>query len=57
MSELTLSSELLQISPEVQEALNSKKPIVEIESTIIYHLMPFQQNDQTEIEVEENIRK
>ena len=25
MSELTLSSELLQISPEVQEALNSKK--------------------------------
>ena len=44
MSELTLSSELLQISPEVQEALNSKKPIVALESTIISHGMPFPQN-------------
>lgn len=57
MSELTLSSELLQISPEVQEALNSKKPIVSLESTIISHGMPFPQNAQTAIEVEETIRK
>lgn len=57
MSELTLSSELLQISPEVQEALNSKKPIVALESTIISHGMPFPQNAQTAIEVEETIRK
>ena len=28
MSELTISSELLHISPEVQDAINSKKPIV-----------------------------
>lgn len=57
MSELTLSSELLQISPEVQDALKSKKPIVALESTIISHGMPFPQNAQTAIEVEETIRK
>lgn len=55
MSELTLSSELLQISPEVQDALKSKKPIVALESTIISHGMPFPQNAQTAIEVEETI--
>lgn len=30
MSELTLSSELLQISPEVQEALNSKNRLLRL---------------------------
>ncbi|HEA1469982.1 TPA: pseudouridine-5'-phosphate glycosidase, partial [Escherichia coli] len=57
MSELTISSELLQISPEVQDAINSKKPVVALESTIISHGMPFPQNAQTAIEVEETIRK
>lgn len=57
MSELTISSELLHISPEVQDAINSKKPIVALESTIISHGMPFPQNAQTAIEVEETIRK
>lgn len=57
MSEITISSELLQISPEVQDAINSKKPVVALESTIISHGMPFPQNAQTAIEVEETIRK
>ena len=56
MSELNLSSELLQVSPEVQEALKHNKPIVALESTIISHGMPFPQNAQTAIEVEQTIR-
>ncbi|HCJ5620100.1 TPA: pseudouridine-5'-phosphate glycosidase [Escherichia coli] len=57
MSKLKISPELLQISPEVQEALKNKKPVVALESTIISHGMPFPQNAQTAIEVEETIRK
>ena len=57
MSELTLSPELLQISAEVQDALKNKKQEVALESTIISHGMPFPQNAQTAIEVEETIRK
>ena len=57
MSELTLSPELLQISAEVQDALKNKKSVVALESTIISHGMPFPQNAQTAIEVEETIRK
>lgn len=56
MSELTLSPELLQISAEVQDALKIK-PVIALESTIISHGMPFPQNAQTAIEVEETIRK
>ncbi len=51
MSELKISPELLQISPEVQDALKNKKPVVALESTIISHGMPFPQNAQTAIEV------
>lgn len=57
MSELKIPPELLQISPEVQDALKNKKPVVALESTIISHGMPFPQNAQTAIEVEETIRK
>jgi pseudouridylate synthase len=39
MSELKISPELLQISPEVQDALKNKKPVVALESTIISHGM------------------
>ena len=53
MSELKISPELLQISPEVQDALKNKKPVVALESTIISHGMPFPQNARTAIEVEE----
>ncbi len=57
MSELTLSSALLEISAEVKDALENNKPVVALESTIISHGMPFPQNAETAIEVEETIRK
>ncbi|MEO3991063.1 pseudouridine-5'-phosphate glycosidase [Pseudocitrobacter cyperus] len=57
MSELKIAAHLLQVSPEVQQAINDKKPVVALESTIISHGMPFPQNAQTAIEVEETIRK
>lgn len=57
MSELKLSAEFLQISPEVQDALNNNKPIVALESTIISHGMPFPQNARTALEVEDAIRQ
>ena len=39
MSELNISSELLQVSAEVQQALKNNQPIVALESTIISHGM------------------
>lgn len=57
MSELKLSAGFLQISPEVQDALNNNQPIVALESTIISHGMPFPQNAQTALEVEDAIRQ
>ncbi|MEL2239400.1 pseudouridine-5'-phosphate glycosidase [Leclercia adecarboxylata] len=57
MSELKLSAEFLQVSPEVQDALNNNKPVVALESTIISHGMPFPQNAQTALEVEDAIRQ
>ena len=56
MSELNISSELLQVSAEVQQALKNNQPIVALESTIISHGMPFPENAQTALEVEETIR-
>jgi pseudouridylate synthase len=46
----------IEISPEVQEALNNAKPVVALESTIIAHGMPYPQNVQTALEVEAVVR-
>jgi pseudouridine-5'-phosphate glycosidase len=46
----------LEISPEVQEALNAGKPVVALESTIISHGMPYPQNVETALRVEQTIR-
>ena len=46
MSELKISPELLQISPEVKDALKNKKPVEALESTIFSHKMPFTQKTQ-----------
>ena len=46
----------LSISPEVQEALATGKPVVALESTIISHGMPYPQNVQTALRVEQTIR-
>ena len=46
----------LSVSPEVQEALASGKPVVALESTIISHGMPYPQNVETALNVEKIIR-
>ena len=46
----------LSISPEVQEALQAGKPVVALESTIISHGMPYPQNVETALRVEQTIR-
>ena len=47
----------LDISPEVAEALNSGKPVVALESTIISHGMPYPRNVETALLVEQTIRE
>ena len=47
----------LDISPEVAEALNSGKPVVALESTIISHGMPYPRNVETAMLVEQTIRE
>jgi len=46
----------LELSSEVQEALNAGKPVVALESTIISHGMPYPQNVETALRVEQTIR-
>lgn len=43
---------LIQINPVVQKALQEKKPVVALESTIISHGMPYPENVKTALEVE-----
>ena len=46
----------LDIAPEVAQALAEGKPVVALESTIISHGMPYPQNVETALKVEEVIR-
>ena len=47
----------LDLSPEVAEALANGKPVVALESTIISHGMPYPQNVETALRVEQTIRE
>ena len=47
---------VLQFTPEVEQALASKKPVVALESTIVTHGMPFPENLKTALAVEEEVR-
>ena len=47
----------LSISPEVQKALDEGRPVVALESTIISHGMPYPQNVETAMKVEQTIRE
>ena len=47
----------IKISPEVSEALANNRPVVALESTIIAHGMPYPQNVETALQVEDIIRK
>ena len=46
----------LKISPQVEQALKNKRPVVALESTIISHGMPYPQNVQTALTVEQIVR-
>ncbi len=48
---------LLRLSDEIQEAIIDKKPIVALESTIISHGMPYPDNVEMALQVEEIIRE
>ncbi len=48
---------ILHISDEVRSALEAGKPVVALESTIISHGMPYPQNVETALKVEEIIRQ
>src|SRR4249920_1636937 len=47
----------LELHPEVKNALAEGRPVVALESTIITHGMPYPQNINTAIDVENIIRK
>ena len=46
----------LSVSEEVAKALAEGKPVVALESTIISHGMPYPQNVETALRVEQTIR-
>ena len=46
----------LDVHPGVKNALNSKQPIVALESTIISHGMPYPENIETALMVEDTVR-
>ena len=50
-------NQYLDIAPEVAKALADNKPVVALESTIISHGMPYPQNVETALKVEQVIRE
>ena len=50
-------NEYLELSPAVKAAMLAGEPVVALESTIISHGMPYPQNVETALRVEETIRK
>ncbi len=50
-------NKFLDVKPEVAEAIAAGKPVVALESTIISHGMPYPQNVETALKVEEIIRQ
>lgn len=52
-----MNTKYLKISTEVKKALNSNSPLVALESTIISHGMPYPQNKETALKVEQIVRE
>ena len=48
--------ETVRINPEVQQALKENRPVVALESTIISHGMPYPQNEETALKVDQSRR-
>lgn len=51
------SNDFLDVAPEVAAAISDGKAVVALESTIISHGMPYPQNVQTALRVEETVRQ
>ncbi|NCB62965.1 MAG: pseudouridine-5'-phosphate glycosidase [Clostridia bacterium] len=47
----------LDVAPEVAEAIKNNQPVVALESTIISHGMPYPQNVETALQVEDIVRR
>lgn len=56
MQNSLITNQYLDIAPEVAQALAEKRPVVALESTIISHGMPYPQNVETALQVEDRIR-
>lgn len=54
---ISMNSVYVKIHPEVSNALEERKPVVALESTIIAHGMPWPQNKATALQVESTIRQ
>ena len=52
-----IMNKFLDVNPEVAEAIANGKPVVALESTIISHGMPYPQNVETALAVEQIIRE
>ena len=52
----SLTIEYLNVSKEVIDAINTSRPVVALESTIISHGMPYPQNFETALKLEQTIR-
>ena len=52
-----MKSNVLEIQPEISRTLDSKSPIVALESTILSHGMPYPENLDTALKVERIIRE
>ena len=52
-----MKNQQLHIAPSVAAAILKKRPVVALESTIISHGMPYPQNVETALKVEEQVRK
>ena len=52
-----MSNDFITVQPEVKKALDEKRPVVALESTIISHGMPWPKNVETALSVEAAIRK
>ena len=51
-----MMNQYLDVNPEVAEAIAAGRPVVALESTIISHGMPYPQNVETALRVEQTIR-
>lgn len=54
---MAIDSKYLKLASEIREALNNKEPVVALESTIISHGMPYPENAETALKVEQAVRE